>query len=117
VTKAEILDLLDQVHAEVKALDDPPLRAPGDRVPMQPIVVGPDGVTRFRRNALVDYLLANGGIDMNRLAVLPNISREDRAQFAQLIGYSVGGYCDLSYALGVEEACAEAERVRKAATS
>lgn len=63
--------------------------------PMQPLRIE-NGTVRFKRNKIVEFLLDNGGFDMNALAAL-NFTREDRAQFAQLIGYSVGGYCDLSY--------------------
>lgn len=64
--------------------------------PMQPIVWTPGGIVRFKRNAIVCHLLDHGGIDMNALAVM-DFSREDREQFAQLIGYSVSGFGDLSY--------------------
>lgn len=73
--------------------------------PMQPIEwVG--NVVRFRQNALVRYLLDAGGLTLNDLALLPNIPPEDWMQLAQLIGYSVSGYGDLSYASAesVEEA-------------
>jgi len=70
------------------------------------MVVDKHGVIRFKKNALVEYLLDNGGIDMNDLAVR-GFSDEDRQQFAQLIGYSLGGYSDLGYvdkdAVGVAE--------------
>lgn len=66
------------------------------RHPMQPVVVDEHGVKRFKANAIVRYLLDTGGSDMNKLACL-SFSDEDREQFAQLIGYSVGGFCDLSY--------------------
>jgi hypothetical protein len=59
--------------------------------PMQNIEHG-----RFVKNKIVEYLLDNGGIDMNQLAVL-DFSDEDSEQFAQLIGYSVSGYQSLSY--------------------
>ena len=84
-------------------------------LPMQPIeMVG--SVTRFRENQVVRHLLDHGGIDMNALAVL-DFSDEDRAQFAQLIGYSVSGFGDLSYADDetVERADMEAARVYRAA--
>ncbi len=74
----------------------------GADVPMQPLVLQ-DGCVRFRTNTLVQYLLDHGPVDMNRLARL-NAPRSDRAQFAQLIGYSVSGYGSLSYALNVDEA-------------
>jgi hypothetical protein len=64
--------------------------------PLQPIVLDEHGTPRFKANAIVRYLLDNGGIDLNRLAVLP-FDAEDREQLAQLIGYSIGGYAELSY--------------------
>ena len=65
--------------------------------PMQEVEVDPNGDHRFRPNALVRYLLDAGGIDMNQLAALPNVSGADHEQFAQLIGYSVSGFGELSY--------------------
>jgi len=75
-----------------------------DPQPMQPVIKGTDGVLRFRANAIVRHLLdhgfggqpVEGGVDLNRLAML-DFPQEDRAQFAQLIGYSVSGYHKLSY--------------------
>ena len=64
--------------------------------PIQPILVDDNGVQRFKKNAIVDYLLDNGGIDLNQIARL-DFTDDDRAQFAQLIGYSVSGFADLSY--------------------
>ena len=64
--------------------------------PMQPIVRDTRGVYRFKRNAIVRWLLDVGGKDMNTIAVTP-FSRGDREQFAQLIGYSVSGAGDLGY--------------------
>jgi hypothetical protein len=72
--------------------------------PMQPLYIDSDGVVRFQQNEIVRHLLDCGDYDLNNLARLP-FSDEDRRQFAQLIGYSVGGYCDLSY---VDEAAADA---------
>lgn len=66
------------------------------RHPIQPVVVDKDGVHRFKENAICRYLLDHGGIDMNQLA-RQGFSKEDSEQFAQLIGYSVSGACDLSY--------------------
>lgn len=65
--------------------------------PMQPLITSKDGVRRFKPNALVRYLLDAGPFDMNHLALIP-VDNDDRQQFAQLIGYSVDGYSDLSYA-------------------
>lgn len=65
--------------------------------PMQPLVRDPEGVIRFRANEIVRFLLDAGPFDMNALARMP-FSDEDQEQFAQLIGYSVSGFGDLSYA-------------------
>ena len=63
--------------------------------PMQPVItVG--GVKRFKANAIVRFLLDAGPFDMNQLALM-KFSREDREQFAQLIGYSVTGFGELQY--------------------
>lgn len=64
--------------------------------PIQPIEKDGRGVLRFKKNAIVCHLLENGGIDMNMIARL-DFSAEDRQQFAQLIGYSLSGYGELSY--------------------
>lgn len=64
--------------------------------PMQPIIKDDNGSLRFKANAIVVHLLEQGGIDMNAIAQL-NVSDEDRAHFAQLIGYSVSGFGGLSY--------------------
>lgn len=62
--------------------------------PIQPIVEI-DGVIRFKRNAIVCYLLESGAFDLNDLA-RKDFSKDDRQQFAQLIGYSLSGYGDLT---------------------
>jgi hypothetical protein len=64
--------------------------------PIQPLALDIHGTLRFKENALVRYILDNGGIDMNHLAV-QDFPQEDREQFAQLIGYSLSGFADLSY--------------------
>ncbi len=68
--------------------------------PMQPIHVATDGVIRFRGNAIVRLLLdwcSARGLTLNDLAVMP-FSDDDFMQLAQLLGYSVSGFGDLSYA-------------------
>ncbi len=70
--------------------------------PMQPVVVGADGIHRFKANQIVLYMLETGEraglFSLNTFAThLPEFSREDHEQLAQLIGYSVGGACELSY--------------------
>ncbi len=64
--------------------------------PIQPLAEDKSGVLRFKSNAIVEYLLENGRIDLNALAMLA-FAPEDRQQFAQLIGYSLNGYGELSY--------------------
>lgn len=66
------------------------------RHPIQPLAKDEHGTIRFKENAIVRYLLDAGQFDMNHLAVTP-FSQEDREQFAQLIGYSLSGYSELSY--------------------
>lgn len=66
--------------------------------PMQPLLVDEHGTHRFKANAIVRHLLDHGGIDLNQIACL-EFSAEDQTQFAQLIGYSVCGFGDLSYVL------------------
>ena len=64
--------------------------------PIQPIEKDKHGILRFKENKIVSYLLDNGKISLNKIAVM-DFSREDRQQFAQLIGYSLSGYSELSY--------------------
>lgn len=64
--------------------------------PIQPIIIDDNGFLRFKENKIVRYLLDNGGIDMNMLAIL-QFPKEDEEQFAQLIGYSLSGFSELSY--------------------
>jgi hypothetical protein len=63
--------------------------------PIQPLELDAHGVIRFKANAIVRYLLDNGGIDMNRLATV-SFPDEDREQFMQLIGYSHSGVYGVS---------------------
>lgn len=64
--------------------------------PLQPLIRDAMGCDRFKENQIVSHLLKHGGIDMNALACMP-FSVEDREQFAQLIGYSLDGFGELSY--------------------
>lgn len=67
--------------------------------PTQPIVEDKHKTLRFKENKIVSKLLdfaSERGYDMNEIA-MGGFSKEDRQQFAQLIGYSVCGYSDLSY--------------------
>lgn len=71
----------------------------GSQHPIQPLVEDARGITRFKENKIVSDLLdkaSEHGFDMNKIA-LGGYAKEDRRQFAQLIGYSLSGYGDLSY--------------------
>lgn len=64
--------------------------------PMQTIVMN-GKVARFEKNHIVEFLLDAYPGGMNDLSVR-DFSKDDRQQFAMLIGYSVSGFGDLSYA-------------------
>lgn len=93
--------------------------------PFQPLALDEQGVMRFKKNAIVEYLLdwcatRNGcagynkvdvsgpAPDMNEIARMP-FSREDRVQLAQLVGYSLSGFADLGYVGDVDFAAAQVE--------
>ncbi len=63
------------------------------RHPIQPLITDKDGVTRFKRNKIVDYLASN---KLNELACM-GFDDEDWIQLSQLIGYSLHGFSGLSY--------------------
>jgi hypothetical protein len=81
-----------------------------DPHPMQPVHVDARGTIRFRKNTIVDALLdrdtergrvypdfparSDGGLNWTGTQDFP---QEDEEQLAQLIGYSVSGYHELSY--------------------
>lgn len=65
--------------------------------PMQPIEVDKQGVVRFKANAIIRWLCDSGKLDLNEIAIMP-FSNEDHMQIAQLLGYSISGFGDLSYA-------------------
>ena len=79
--------------------------------PLQPIIIDKHKVARFKSNRIVEWLLENAqanGFDMNTLAMM-DFDKNDRWQFAQLIGYSVSGIGDLSY--HDKDDLAEADRI------
>ncbi len=66
--------------------------------PNQPVAHDEHGVLRFVPNNIVRCLLDNGGLDLNKLAMMGEVfTSEEWAQFSQLIGYSVSGWGTLSY--------------------
>lgn len=85
--------------------------------PIQPLALDKHGTLRFKPNKIVEHLLeltrSNGLCDMNTIATL-GFSKDDRQQFAQLIGYSLGGYGELqSYVDDVAYNTAEAMYEKK----
>lgn len=64
--------------------------------PLQPLETDPNGRLRFKPNKIVQHLLDHGGIDLNQIACL-DFPQENHEQFAQLIGYSLNGFGELSY--------------------
>lgn len=67
--------------------------------PIQPLALDAKEVIRFKENAMVRHLLdwaQPRGMGLNEMARM-EFSIEDREQFAQLIGYSLSGYGELSY--------------------
>lgn len=65
--------------------------------PMQPIY-SDNGMLRFKENEIITWWLDNGDIDMNKIvAEFFESNPIDLQQFAQLIGYSVDNFFELSY--------------------
>lgn len=70
--------------------------------PIQPLEKDAQGVLRFKENILIRALLDHGratGLGLNELALKFNKPEhvDDWQQLAQLIGYSLSGYGELSY--------------------
>lgn len=83
--------------------------------PMQPLVRANDGIVRFRHNQIVADMLTHcqrTGLDLNDIAQR-DYPPEDRRQLAQLIGYSLSGYHELSYVRDVD--ALEATKAARAA--
>jgi len=64
--------------------------------PIQKLYKDDEGVLRFKGNKIVKYLLEKSSVDLNHIP-MKGFSQEDCEQFAQLIGYSLSGFGDLSY--------------------
>lgn len=68
--------------------------------PDQIVVLDPKGTPRFCENKIVSTLLEfsrqGRTINLNLIACM-DFDDADRVQFAQLIGYSVSGFSELSY--------------------
>jgi hypothetical protein len=67
------------------------------KFPIQPIEKDKNGILRFKENRIVNYFRKHSDKDLNDIATM-DFTREEHEQFAQLIGYSIEGLGDLSYA-------------------
>lgn len=64
--------------------------------PMQMLETGRDGKQRFRPNAVIQWLLANGRLSLKEMEN-GDFPVEDKIQIAQLSGYVLGEYFELPY--------------------
>lgn len=86
-----------------------------DQMPMQPMCLDPHGVVRFKENRIVSALYEHSrkhGYGLNETAQ-GDFTADEHMQLAQLIGYSLSGYGELSYVTdeAYEQARATAERL------
>jgi hypothetical protein len=64
--------------------------------PMQPVVLSEDGRAYFVPNEILVWMLAHGRINFDEIAQ-QGFSDEDRMQLAQLLGFAVSRYTQLTY--------------------
>ena len=79
--------------------------------PMQPLYADSHNTIRFKSNRIVEKLLEIGGANgysLNEM-VYDDFTQDDRVQFAQLIGYSLSGFHELSYV--PDEVAIQASRI------
>ena len=74
--------------------------------PLQPLIKQ-DGILRFKANTIIVWLFESGRLNLNDIAILP-FPAEDHEQLAQLLGYSVSGFEELSYVTEATYAAVEA---------
>lgn len=88
---------IDHALGESEAVPAAPI-SPRFFLPQQPVVVR-EGISRFQSNALVQHLYDWAQVRGHGLTELALVDAPDshRQQFAQLIGYSIDGYGELSY--------------------
>ncbi len=63
-------------------------------------VIDEHGVQRFKANAVIKHLLDSKKLDLNDLARDYHAKKFDQRSFAEFhmsLGYSVSGFCDLSF--------------------
>lgn len=81
--------------------------------PLQPVMTDRDGTRRFVENRIIRDLVefsAMHGRGMHAIAE-GDYTDQERQQFAQLNGYSIRGYGELSYVddIAYEQACAQSD--------
>jgi hypothetical protein len=90
--------------------------------PMQPLERDEHGTIRFKANKIVEWLVDKHPQVLNEIAAIAHgrgpvapFSDEDQRQLAQLLGYSLSGYADLSYVNSEDwnEASNAAEKLEK----
>lgn len=67
--------------------------------PMQPIGFAEDGVLRFKKNEIIEFLVDSKQWDLDQIFLMVRngmFCKEDAAQLMQLVGYSVSGYGELN---------------------
>lgn len=92
----------DRLRKELKAIKGEVLPPH----PVQPLYVDRMDVIRFRPNKIVQFLAKTSKFDENALELI-GFPHEDRIQFAQLTGWSLSGFGDLSYVTEDDYARAE----------
>lgn len=74
----------------------------------------PRGIIRFKSNAIIEYLFKDGRLNLNEIGLMVQngvFPVGDQVQIAQLLGYSVSGFGDLSYV--PRDVCNEADAKAK----
>ncbi|MDR5790267.1 hypothetical protein P9281_27355 [Caballeronia sp. LP003] len=64
--------------------------------PLQQVFIDERGQPRFRKNAIVEYLLTHGSIRWDQILMM-DFPLADREQIAQQMGYSVAGFNELHW--------------------
>jgi hypothetical protein len=63
-------------------------------------IIDKEGVQRFVKNDVIDYLFNSGKIDVNKLSIDFYNKKFDKRSFAEfnmMLGYSICGFRDLSF--------------------
>lgn len=85
-------------------------------IPMRPIFIDDANRPAFKGNAVIQYLVRSGKLNMVQAVEKiadKSLPQEDIDEFYQLVGYSIGGYCEIKFVSdeSCEKALAIAERL------